>query len=330
MPTMENIIKLSIVIPAFNEEKNLSSLIPEIEKNATAITDDYEIIVVNDGSTDDSLRILEELRQNNKKVKYISLARNFGQQAALCAGLDLGLGQCVITMDADWQHPPSLINELYKKYAQGADMVFGICNEQKFWNIKNIFSSFFYKFFKSITNFNIAPRANDFALLSRNVVDILKKLPEKDRFLRFLTQWTGLKKDFVDYKNNKRKTGRTKYSLGRSINLAVSGITSFSAAPLRASFWAGIIVSVFGFIYLCYVLFVYFFEPQKIISGWASIISMILILGGFQLTILGIIGEYIFKIYNEVKGRPFYIIKDKIGFDLLLHDSKYGMDNSKS
>lgn len=319
--------KLSIVLPSYNEKQNLQLIIPEIKSILEKVNyDNYEIIIVDDGSTDGTDVLLATLTMSESRLKTIFLSRNFGHQAAVSAGLDMSNGAAVIVMDSDFQHPPQLIPTLLDRHCEGFDIVLCV-RARESWSIKRFFSELFYKTINILTKYNFKPNIADFGLLSRKAVDTLKRMPEKDRFLRGLVQWVGFSKSYVEYHVANRKNGRPKYTFAKSFELALSGITSFSGAPLRLAIWSGLFVSLFGFCYLLYILFIWLYFPAHLITGWSSLISIILIIGGFQLLILGIIGEYLFRIYFEVKGRPLYIIKSKLNFFNEVKKSEYGIDN---
>lgn len=308
--------ELSIVVPAYNEASNLPVLVAQLADAVSAIVSRYEIIIVDDGSSDNTVRIVHQLQEHDQHIKLISLSRNFGHQAALHAGLDYSTGEAVITMDADLQHPPELIGQMIREYKNGYDLVLA---ERVFNNdnrkIKSIFSKLFYFILNKISNVEIRANVADFNLYGRKVLDVLKKMPEKDRFLRGLAQWIGFRKTYITYEANKRYSGESKYGFGKMIKLAITGITSFSALPLRLAWWFGLVVILSGFIYGGYIVVEYVYFPERLIAGWTSLITVVLIIGGAQLIILGIIGEYLFKMFYEVKGRPLYIISHMEGFD---------------
>lgn len=308
-------IDLSVVIPAYNEAENLSTLIDRLMSVLIPLAIGYEIIVVDDGSNDGTREVLSREISKNSNIKSIHFSRNFGHQAALNAGIDYSGGEAVVTMDADSQHPPELIGEMFMAYKNGFDLVLGERTSSKENNfIKNKLSKLFYFFINKISDFDMRANVADFNLYSRPVVNTLKQLPEKDRFLRGLVQWVGFKKKYIQYECDKRRKGVSKYSFKKMIKLAITGITSFSAFPLRVAWWVGLTISLSGFAYGIYILYEYFFARSHVIAGWTSLAIVVLIIGGTQLMILGVMGEYLFKIFYEIKGRPLYIIQSTDGF----------------
>ena len=320
-------IELSVILPCYNEAENITGLVAELKKNLRDIGISYEIIIVDDGSTDNTFEALKDLLLE-EGIKYIRLSRNFGHQAALSSGIDHANGEAVAVMDADFQHPPGMIKEMYNKFLEGNEIVLCARDRNERGNlIKNIGGRFFYYLIKRIIDFDIRGNIADFGLYGRKVVETLKRMPEKDRFHRGLVQWIGFKKTYLSYRIGYRLNGKSRYTLRKCLDLALSGITSFSAAPLRISFWFGSFVAMAAFFYILYIIFSYLFFQEKLVSGWSSIISVILLIGGIQLIMLGIIGEYLYRIFNETKGRPLYIVDKKLGFEDEITNSLYGIDN---
>ena len=299
---------ISIVIPLLNEDGNVmvlyKSLLPVVEKIST----DYEIIFVDDGSKDNSFDIINEICSQNERVLGISLSRNFGHQIALAAGMEHSSGEVVVTLDADMQHPPEIILDLYKKYTEGYDIVNTIRTETADSGaFKKISSRYFYKIINKLSDIHIEPSSADFRLMNRKTVNAFLQLKEKDRFTRGLISWMGFKQAQVEYTSPNRFSGKTKYSIFKMFRFAADGITSFSAKPLRISFFAGLIVSFAGLLYAIYAVIQYF--GGKTIPGWTSILVSVLIIGGIQLISIGIIGEYLARVFNEAKNRPMYLVK---------------------
>ncbi len=300
---------ISVVAPLLNEEGNIlvlyQALVPVLEK----ISSDYEIIFIDDGSTDNSFNVITDISKQNERVLGISLSRNFGHQVALAAGLEHASGEVVITMDADMQHPPEMISALYQKYLEGFDIVnTNRIESEDAGVIKNLTSSWFYKIINNLSDIRIEPGSADFRLMNRKAVDAFLQLKEKGRFTRGLISWMGFKQEMIPYSAPARFSGKTKYSFMKMFRFAADGITSFSAKPLRVSFFAGLIVSLIGLLYAIYAVIEYF--GGKTIPGWTSILVSILIIGGIQLISIGIIGEYLSRVFNESKNRPLYLVKN--------------------
>ncbi len=302
--------RLSVVIPCYNEEENIdvlyNRLIPVLKKTGM----DYEILFVDDGSRDNTFVLVESLNAKDFSVRGISLSRNFGHQVALSAGLHNACGELVITMDGDLQHPPELIPKLIAKYNSGAEIV----NTRRMETadagfVKRRTSRFFYRLVNHISKVHIEDGAADFRLMSRKAVDAYNAFTERDRFNRGLVAWMGFKQDVVDYSADRRNAGHTKYSFRRMIHFAIDGITSFSSRPLRMAAYAGVVVSLLGLLYALYAIIRHFCGAT--IQGWTSLLITVLLLGGVQLLSLGVIGEYIARIFNESKSRPLYFIKNK-------------------
>jgi dolichol-phosphate mannosyltransferase len=305
-------MQISAVIPIFNEEKNIPELYKRLKPVLTKISKEHEIIFVNDGSRDKSLNILKAIRARDKKVKIISFSRNFGHMAALDAGLALASGKKTVIMDADLQDPPEVIERMYKKAKSGFDVVYGIKKERKEnFIMRSLFKSF-YRILNSISTYKMPLDAGTFSIIDKKVLNILTSLPEKNKYFSGLRAWIGFTQTGVVYKREARFAGKPA-NLKRLIKLALDGFISFSYLPLRIASILGFIFAMiaFAFIFVVFVLRIFFHAG---IVGWASTMSAILLIGGVQLITLGIIGEYLARIYDEVKGRPEYIISEKIGF----------------
>ncbi|MBN2057489.1 MAG: glycosyltransferase family 2 protein [Candidatus Saganbacteria bacterium] len=306
--------ELSVIIPVFNEAGSLAELYNRLLPVIKAQAASYEIIFVDDGSSDGSLSAIEELAKQDHAVKAVSFSRNFGHMIALSAGLDKASGRAVITMDADLQHPPELIPELMAKWKAGAQVVNTRRGKGKGVGFfKRITAGIFYWLINRIAKVNLPANAADYRLLDEKVVATLKQVRERSRFLRGLIRWVGFKQEFVDYQPDKRFAGRTKYSVSRMIAFAIDGITSFSTFPLRLATYIGSCIAFLGALYIIYALYVRFFTDQAI-EGWASVLIAVLFIGGVQLVFLGILGEYLGRVFEEVKARPLYIINKQIGF----------------
>lgn len=302
---------LSIVIPVYNEEKNIDILLESILPIVTPYN--YEILFINDGSKDNTAEVIKAQAKKNEKVKLVSFNRNFGHQMALIAGYQLCKGDCVITMDADMQDPPQIIPEMIQKWQDGTHIVYA---KRKRREVDSLFkrktAEWFYRFMNLLTDSKIPENVGDFRLLDRKVVDFLKKLPEHSPFLRGLVAWSGYSEGFVYFDRAKRYSGTTHYSIPRMINFALDGITSFSARPLRMASYLGFATATIGFLGMLYGIIGKLFLPIPFVTGWTALFVGIMFFGGVQLMTIGIIGEYIGKIYIEVLNRPHYIIKEKI------------------
>jgi dolichol-phosphate mannosyltransferase len=302
--------KLSVVIPAFDEEGNLHELTGKLVP-ILKVYRDYEIILVDDGSKDRTLEILKELHRGNQRVRYLSLSRNFGHQNALKAGLDHASGDCVITMDADLQHPPELIPQLVEKWLEGYEIVYTTRKDDPNLSFsKRKTSGLFYRLMNRISDVHIDKGASDYRLLDRSVVEVLKNINEYYLFFRGMTAWIGFKQCAVEFTPAQRFAGETKYSFRNMLGFALTGITSFSLKPLRVSVFLGLLFAIMAFIYGIYAIAMKLFTDQTI-PGWTSVLASVLFIGGIQLIVLGIIAEYIGKLFIESKRRPHYIVKEK-------------------
>lgn len=301
---------ISIVIPVFNEEGNIQMLAQSIH-HVLGEQHQYELIFVDDGSTDQSLSVMRTLAQQNTYVRFLSFSRNFGHQAALKAGIDHATGRAVITIDADLQHPVALLPQMIQLWKEGYDVVYTKRgSEQDLSFFKKLTSSAFYAIIRILSDVSIENGTADFRLMDAKVANIIKQSNDSFLFIRGLIPWAGFKQYCLPYTPEKRWSGETKYSLRKMIGFALNGITGFSIKPLRMATVLGLVISLLSFIYGVYAVYVYFAD-DRVISGWASVLTSILFIGGIQLVILGIIGEYLGKMYLQTKNRPFYIIKEE-------------------
>ena len=300
--------KVSVVIPAYNEAENISPLLERLLPVLQPYND-YEIIFVDDGSSDNTLNVLELWHKKNEKVHYVSFSRNFGHQYALRAGIDYATGDCVISMDADLQHPPELLTEMIESWQQGFDVVYTVRQdtEDAGW-LKKVTSALFYKVFSFFSGLKLPQGTADFRLLDRKAANILAAMQEGNLFLRGMVFWMGFKQKPVPYKAEKRFKGTSSYTLSKMVALAILGATSFSIKPLRVAIYLGLLIALFGGLFTAYVLYQKLFGGS-VITGWASLMSVVLVLGGVQLFMMGIIGEYIGMIFMETKRRPKYIVQ---------------------
>jgi polyisoprenyl-phosphate glycosyltransferase len=307
-------VKISMVLPVYNEEGNLQILYDKIKEVMVKSPHEYEILFVLDPCTDNSEKLVENIMGNDQNVKLISFTRNFGKEAALIAGIISSKGDAVITMDSDLQHPPELIGELIKKWQQGFDVVNTVRNDINQKNFfKKITSKYFYKIFSYISDVNLEEGGADFRLIDKKVVESIKQLHENDIFLRGIISWFGYPQTSIPYLPHDRFSGKTKFDIVKMIKLAFSGISSFSIVPLRLITYLGFIVAMFSFLYMILTLYITIFL-RSTVSGYPTIISSVLFLGGVQLIAIGILGEYIGKILLEAKQRPRYIIKYRKGW----------------
>src|SRR3989338_3674576 len=323
---MSKNIDLSIVIPLFNEQEVIPFLINELNRVGQNLSKNYEVILVYDGSIDNTFELVKKVADQDPKFKVIKLSRNFGHQAAFNVGIDFAQGDMVLTMDGDLQHPPALIPIFIKHAEDGHDIVIGerLSNKQNS-KFREVLGKTFYKLMSSITNLEFK-NVSDFALYKRNVVNALKKLPERERYLRGMIQWVGFKKKYVPYAVESRKAGTPKYNIKRLTRLVLSGVTSFSAFHLRLSFWIGIFVFLISVGLGIFVILDHYLNPNPLAAGYATISLIVLFLGSIQLMVLGIIGEYMFKMFNEVKGRPLYIVSETFNIEKdSVKETSYGI-----
>ena len=305
---------LSLVIPVLNEEPNVPMLYRELREELDPLTPDFEIIFVDDGSTDGSAQAIAVLHEHDPRVKLVSLSRNFGHQNALTAGMDHATGQAIIMMDADLQHPPSMLRELVRLWREGFEVVYTVRETTgDAGKAKRLSASLFYRLFRSLSGIDLPANAADFRLLDRKVVEAFSHIRERTRFLRGLTSWVGYRSAGIPYRASPRKTGRSKYDLRRMIRFAIDGLVSFSATPLYVAIFLGMALAAAGCVYLLFVLYARF-VTGNVVPGWTSLIIIVMLIGGVQLSLMGIIGVYIGRIYEEVKQRPLYLVARRLGF----------------
>ena len=309
--------KVSIVIPAYNEESVIPALYERLEKliNSTKKYE-YEIILVNDGSKDNTLKMLEELANYDKKVKVISFSRNFGHQAAVTAGIKYVTGDAVVIIDADLQDPPELIPEMLKLWEYGNEVIYGKRKVRKGESaFKLLTAKMFYKTLNSLSDVEIPKDTGDFRLVDRKVIDVINELPEHNKFLRGLFSWVGFKQYPYEYVREERVAGKTKYPLKKMMKLASDGIVSFSTKPLKIVGGIGILTIIISIIILIYSLISYALNLNQLTPGWTSLMVTVTLVSGVQLLSIWVMSEYIARIYDETKRRPEYIIDKKINFD---------------
>ncbi|MBP1744592.1 MAG: glycosyl transferase family 2 [Firmicutes bacterium] len=312
---MDNKGLISIVVPMYFEEEVAEECYKRLKKVMDGVALNYEIIFVNDGSKDKTFDILKKFAEVDKAVKIINFARNFGHQTAVTAGIFESKGDAVVIIDADLQDPPELIIDMIEKWKSGYDVVYAKRKKRKgeTW-FKLVTAKYFYKFLAYMSDVDIPTDTGDFRLMSRNVVDVFKSMPERNRFVRGMVSWVGFEQDYIEYERDERFAGVTKYPFKKMLKFASDGIIAFSSKPLRFMTLLGGVTIVLAFIILIYSLIVKLagFDTEP---GWTSLMVAITFFSGVQLFSLGIIGEYIARIYDESKNRPLYVIKEKINFE---------------
>jgi glycosyltransferase involved in cell wall biosynthesis len=305
---------LSVVLPYYNERENLGPLVDRLRpvlERATAGS--FEIIFVDDASADGSAELLDALNAEDGRIKVLHFSRNFGHQAALTAGLAHASGQAVVCMDSDLQDPPEVIDTFLERWRAGFEVVYAVRKRRKESLWKRAAYSIFYRSMHAIAEIDVPLDAGDFCLLDRKVVDALNNLPEHNRFLRGLRSWVGFRQSPVEYERAARLGGEPKYTLSKLIRLAMSGYVGFSSMPLRMSAWLGFFSALSGFAVGIWAVLARIFDV-KAPRGWASTLSVILFVGGMQLLVLGVMGEYLGRIYDEVRRRPAFVLRDARGF----------------
>lgn len=302
---------LSVIIPSYNEERNVGIMHERLTKTLSEITDSYEMIFVNDCSKDQTLLRIKELAEKDSHVKYLSFSRNFGHQIAVSAGLDFCTGEAVVIIDGDLQDPPELITQMYERYKEGYKVVYAKrkTREGETW-FKKATAKIFYRLLASMTSIDIPVDVGDFRLIDRVIVEHLRNMPEKSKYIRGQIAWIGYKQTFVEYHRDARLYGTTNYPLKKMLRFALDGITAFSDKPLKIASGLGIFSAIVSLLALVYAL-VSHFCFHATITGWTSLILSVLFIGGVQLITIGIIGEYIARINNDVRNRPLYILDEK-------------------
>lgn len=312
---MSDYQKISIVVPMYNEESNINYFFEKLESILQEITTNYEIICVNDGSRDNTIELLIQHNQRNYLIKVINLSRNFGKEIALTAGIDYASGDAVIPIDADLQDPPELIKDLISKWQEGYDVVYATrtSRQGESW-VKRFTANSFYRVIGKMTHIPIPPNTGDFRLMDRRVVEALKQMPERTRFMKGLFAWVGFKQTAIIFERQPRFQGKTSWNYWKLWNFALDGILSFTLIPLKVWSYIGLVISLISLLYASFLVIRTIILGIDI-PGYASIMVAVLFLGGIQLISLGIIGEYLGRIYEEVKQRPLYLVRDCYGFD---------------
>ena len=301
--------KVSIIVPAYNEEESLPHFYEEMCKVIDSLSSEYdfEMLFINDGSKDNTLKILNQLRKKDPRVNYIDMSRNFGKEIGMLAGFDFVRGDCAITIDADLQEPPNVIPEMLRKWEEGYDDVFGKRRLREQSVFKKSTSKVFHEILRKLSDIEVDSDSGDFRLLDRKCIEALKTLRETQRYTKGMYSWIGFNKTYVEYDISKRVAGKTKWNFRKLLHLAVNGITSHSVMPLKLASLIGVVTSFAAFIYMIYIIIkaIIYGDP---VAGFPTLMTVILFLGGFILLALGIIGEYLGRIFIETKRRPPYFV----------------------
>ncbi len=307
----------SIVVPLYNEQEVIGETYKRLKAVMDGLGEPYELIFINDGSRDQTWQLACALAERDQALRLIGFSRNFGHQTAITAGMDFAQGDAIVVIDADLQDPPELIPVMIEQWKEGAQVVYGKRAKRKGESaFKKITAKLFYRTLNALTDVELPVDAGDFRLIDRKVCDSLKKLPERNRYVRGLVSWVGFKQTAVEYVREERFAGETKYPLRKMIKFATDALASFSYKPLKMSTWLGAIVAIASFVFLIFVVIQRIFFAHTVnLSGWASIVAIMLFFNGVVLLMLGIIGEYIGRIYDEAKGRPLYIVGQTVNID---------------
>ncbi|MFM7878506.1 MAG: glycosyltransferase family 2 protein [Microcystis panniformis] len=308
-------VRISVVVPLYNEEENIDALFRRLLAVLEALNTSYEVICVNDGSRDNTLKNLVEYHQRYPQIKVVNLSRNFGKDIAMSAGIDYSQGMAVIPIDADLQDPPELIAEMIEKWHEGYDVVYASRRVRigESW-FKRFSAEGFYQVINKLSRVSIPPNTGDFRLIDRRVVESIKKMPERQRFMKGIFAWVGYKQTSILFDREPRYQGQTKWNYWKLWNFAIDGITSFSFLPLKVWTYVGLIIALVSLVYASFLMLRTIIFGIDV-PGYASLMVAVLFLGGIQLLTLGIIGEYIGRVYEEVKGRPLYLVRDCYGFE---------------
>lgn len=301
---------LSVIIPIYNEEGNIPLLYQRVKSVIDEAGLGYELFFINDGSRDRSMALIRELASNDPQVKYIDFSRNFGHQIAVSAGIDHVQGNRIAIIDADLQDPPEMILEMYRKMDEGFEVVYAKRRSRQGESfLKKFTARQFYRILARITSVEIPVDTGDFRIMDRKIVEVLRQMPEQHKYLRGQISWVGFRQTFLEYDRLERHSGRTGYTYRKMIRFALDGITSFSRFPLKVATMAGFIVSGVAFLVMLYALYARFFKSDTV-PGWTSLMLAVLFLGGIQLISIGIIGEYIGRLSDNVRQRPLYVVRD--------------------
>ncbi len=309
--------KYSLIIPIYNEEETIRELYRRVSAVMDSLDDSVELILINDGSRDRSLNLMRELQERDARVCYISFARNFGHQAAVTAGLNFARGQVIVVLDADLQDPPELIPKMIESWQAGYHVVYAQRTKRKkeSW-FKRLTAYVFYRLLRQLADVDIPADTGDFCLMDRQVVDVLNSMPERNRYIRGLRAWIGFRQTAVKFERDPRFAGEVKYTFKKSLALAINSLVSFSKIPLRLSTYLGLFSALIALLMALLVLYWRLQQPDSPVTGLATILIAVFFLGSVQLIGIGILGEYIGRIYEEVKGRPAYTIAEIAGLEI--------------
>jgi glycosyltransferase involved in cell wall biosynthesis len=317
---------LSVVAPCFNEELVIGEMHSRLVAVLEQLPAEFEVLYVDDGSTDATPELLREIQAHDNRVRVIRFSRNFGHQMAITAGLEYASGDAVAVIDADLQDPPEMIQEFFEKWADGNDVIYGVRSERegetafKRWTAK-----MFYRLMGHLSDTTIPVDTGDFRLMDRAVVDALLDMPERDRFVRGMVSWLGFSQVAVTYRRSPRSAGVTKFPLFKMLRFATDGIVSFSILPLRLATWMGFAASGIAILGILAALIERLLGVEGLVKGWTSMVIAILFIGGVQLICMGIIGEYVGRIYGESKKRPLYVVRERMGFSPQMHSAELNM-----
>ncbi|UOY92477.1 glycosyltransferase family 2 protein [Ectobacillus sp. JY-23] len=312
---MTHTVRYSVVIPVYNEESVIHETYRRLQAVMETTGETYELLFVNDGSQDHTAAIIKEYSAMNSSVKLIDFSRNFGHQIAITAGMDYASGDAIVVIDADLQDPPELILEMIEKWKEGYEVVYAKRIQRKGETFfKQQTAAWFYRVLRASTDVDIPVDTGDFRLIDRRVCDEMKRIQEKNRFVRGLFSWVGFRQTAIEYVRDERAAGETKYPLKKMVKLSLDGLTTFSYKPLKLAGYMGALLSIIGFVYMFMVLYQKLFLGNTV-EGWASLIIIQLFFSGMILILLGIVGEYIGRIYDETKNRPLYIVRDYHGLE---------------
>lgn len=307
--------KLSLLVPMYNESEVIPVFFKTVMQTLASLDMELEFVCVNDGSRDNTLSLLKEYAAKDARIKVVSFSRNFGKEPAMTAALDYATGDALIPIDADLQDPPELIFDMLEKWREGYDVVYARRSSRDTDSVlKRNTARWFYSLFNRMSETDIPPNVGDYRLMDRKVVDVIRQLPEKDRFMKGLFCWPGFKSTSVEFKRPERAEGETKFNMWKLWNFALSGITSFSTMPIRAGTYLGLIIAAASFVYSLFIITKTIFMGVDT-PGYASIMVVVLFLGGIQLFFLGLLGEYIGRIYKEVKNRPLYVVQETVNLE---------------